>query len=438
MNIKFKPDSLRLLKKSSGLSLNMVERVIERIEIAVPHITFEPWKVKKFNSESTGAFHTDKTCRRLRVLFDAGGLCFEGYCINSEGAVISQEDHEFLENLSIEAKDYLKKSGETENSLLDFGSTAVSNTLKNSLNIPKSPLNILQFLRSISQQTYENQRISYGVILSTNKHETKEKELLVTAADNKRFKHLSDGYSTAFLLDANGYLIGLEPLPFAKNKGKAARRRPIWLSNLAESAVKYKGLGIGLTRNGDILIAKDGKLAFSQRTGIWKRWDHYAIIKKLSKIGKFVGKPHGFSSVLTFLYQVSMDLSFRRSGGLFVILSNEKNKSKLLSDKEQLYSASKEKIDKALDVWLGNRKLHNWERQLVADISSLDGATVIDRNGNLISYGQVLRISSCKGSNEQGARTRAARAGSKFGLAIKISADGDISFYAGGARKFEI
>ncbi len=103
-----------------------------------------------------------------------------------------------------------------------------------------------------------------------------------------------------------------------------------------------------------------------------------------------------------------------------------------------MHSESKPAIDRALDLWLGNRKLHNWERQLVVDIASLDGATVIDRNGNLISYGQILRISNVGGAGEQGARTRAARAGSKYGLAIKISADGDISFYADGEKKFEI
>jgi DisA bacterial checkpoint controller nucleotide-binding. len=437
MTIKFKTGCKQRLKKVTGTSSPMVERVIERIQVAVPHLTFEPWNVKKSNDES-GAFDTTPERRRLRITFTAGGLCFEGHCCKDEGTVVSSDDHEYLNQLSLEAKTFLTQVSNAENSLFDFGSIAVSKTLQKELKVQKSPVALFQFLRGISQQTYENQRISYGVIISPKEKTPPVQELLVTAADNKRFKHLSDGYSTAFLLDGNGYLVGLEPLPFADNKGKPARRRPSWLSNLAEKAVKHGGVGIGLTRSGDILVAMNGKLAFSQRAGIWKRWDHEAIINKLKRVGKFQGKPHDFSSVLTFLYQVSLDLSFRRSGGLFVVLSNDKHKLKLLSQKERMRSQSKAPIDRALDFWLGNRKLHYWERQLVADIASLDGATVIDRNGNLISYGQILRISNVGGAGEQGARTRAARAGSKHGVAIKISADGDISFYAGGEKKFEI
>jgi hypothetical protein len=227
-------------------------------------------------------------------------------------------------------------------------------------------------------------------------------------------------------------------LPLSENVGKAARRRPSWLGNLADAAKEQQGAGVALTRNGDLLIAMHGKLAFSQRAGTWKRWDHGAILDILKSIGTFRGKPYDLVSVLTFLYQVSLDLSFRRCGGLFVVLQRRDDADKLLSRKEKLGAPKKSPAERALDKSLGRRKIHTHMRQLIADVSCLDGAAVTDRNGNLISYGQVLRLAKVGGAGEQGARTRAARAGSKFGVAIKVSADGDIAFYADGTKRFEI
>ncbi len=440
MDIKFKKGSKQRLKAARKINLSVVTRVLNRIQMAVPHLTFKEWTVIKARTDDvSGAVDTDERRRQLRVMIVADNLYIESYCYKEEASVISADDHSFLNDLATEAGNLIKQSGTTESSLADFGTYSVAEALKRNYQFIKSPLPILQFLRSISQQTYENQRISYGIIVwpsaPTSNSAT---DLLISAADNKRYIHLSDGYATSILLDGGGSLIGLEPLRSADNLGKAARRRPFWLANLAENAEGKKGIGIALTRQGDILVAQNGKLSYSQRAGVWKRWDHSAIVKKLQTIGKFEGKPHDFASVLTFLYQISLDLSFRRSGGLFVVLRTKKNARKLLSIREQAGSLTKGNIDIAMDRWLQRLKIHSWARQLATDIASLDGAIVIDRNGNLISYGQVLKIAGVSAGGAQGARTRAAMAGSKYGIALKVSADGDISFYAGGEKRFEI
>jgi hypothetical protein len=440
MDIAFKKGSKQRLKAAKKTNQSVVTRVLNRIQMAVPHLTFSEWSVIKARPDDvSGTVDTDERRRQLRVMIVADDLYFESHCHREKMSVISADDHRFLNDLATEAGNHIKQSGTTESSLADFGTNSVAEALKRNYQLIKSPLPILQFLRNISQQTYENQRISYGIIIwPTAPTSNSATDFLISAADNKRYKHLSDGYATSMLLDGGGNLIGLEPLKSAANRGKAARRRPIWLANLAENAERKKGLGISLTRQGDILVAQNGKLAYSQRAGVWKRWDHSAIVRTLQTIGKFEGKPHDFASVMTFLYQIALDLSFRRSGGLFVVLRTKKNASKLLSVKEQAGSLAKENIDIAMDRWLQRQKIHRWERQLVTDIASLDGSIVIDRNGNLVSYGQVLKIAGVSAGGAQGARTRAAIAGSKYGLALKVSADGDISFYSGGEKRFEI
>jgi len=434
MDIKFVKGSKRKLR-SKFKDSKLAERVLDRLQIAVPHLKFGDWRVSnRKNNDLSDVVEKDQR-RRLHIKIAADSLMVESSCHRHDQKVVSSKDKFFLKFLSDESSKILAGK---DFSLTNYGAEAVSNYLTSFFKLDAPPLPIFHFLRGISQQTYENQRIPYGIIIIPNEKSSVDDESLVSASENKRIKHLTDGYSTAFLLDGKGKLIGIEALPIVVEKGASSRRRPNWFANIAKMASDKKGIGIALNRNGDILVAIDGKLAFSQRSGIWKRWDHAEIIRLLQTLPRFEGQPWDFTDVLTYIYQVSLDLSFRRSGGLFVILQKRADKKHLLSPKEEVGSSKKEKVDCALDECLKNLKIYDQGRQLTADLASLDGAIVIDRNGNLVSYGQVLRIANRGGSGEQGARTRAAAVSSKYGLAIKISSDGDISFYAEGDKKFEI
>lgn len=435
MRIKLEKGSRKRLN-SALPNPKLAERILDRYQSAVPHLQFTSWKVLRTNPNTQSGVFEQNQRRKLRVCIVSTNLTFETFCSRHGNKVLSTEDRKFLKCLSEESANVLTNG--TDSSLANYGAESVANFIKDKFKLQESPLSMFHFLRGISQQTYENQRIPYGVIILPHSESQNISAALVSASENKRFKHLSDGYSTVFLVDSRGNLLGIEAMPFAEDKGASSRRRPIWFANLAEMAGKKKGIGVALNRNGDILVAVQGKLAFSQRSGVWKRWDHTEIIRILQSLPRLKGKPYDFTDVLTYIYQVSLDLSFRRSGGLFVILGKKNDKKFLLSSKEEIGSGNKENIDQELDKSLSNRKIYLQKRQLTADLASLDGAIVIDRNGNLISYGQVLRITNRGGSGEQGARTRAATVASKYGLAIKVSSDGDMSFYADGNKKFEI
>jgi DNA integrity scanning protein DisA with diadenylate cyclase activity len=69
------------------------------------------------------------------------------------------------------------------------------------------------------------------------------------------------------------------------------------------------------------------------------------------------------------------------------------------------------------------------ERTLVR-LAELDGATVIDRDGNLVAYGAIVATSD---SEHEGARTAAARTLSDHALVVlKVSVDGDITVFRQG------
>ena len=66
------------------------------------------------------------------------------------------------------------------------------------------------------------------------------------------------------------------------------------------------------------------------------------------------------------------------------------------------------------------------DRKLRAEFVSMDGATIIDKNGDVISFGAIIQNDS---GSYGGGRGAAAKKLSKYGLAVKISTDGYIEVY---------
>jgi DNA integrity scanning protein DisA with diadenylate cyclase activity len=63
-------------------------------------------------------------------------------------------------------------------------------------------------------------------------------------------------------------------------------------------------------------------------------------------------------------------------------------------------------------------------------LATLDGATVLDREGSLIAYGAIVNSAD---SQHEGARTAAARTLSETALVVlKVSVDGDITIFRQG------
>ena len=70
------------------------------------------------------------------------------------------------------------------------------------------------------------------------------------------------------------------------------------------------------------------------------------------------------------------------------------------------------------------------DEETLVRLAGLDGATVVDRHGNLIAYGAIVSSSD---SQHEGARTAAAKTLSLTTLvALKVSVDGDITVFRGG------
>jgi hypothetical protein len=70
------------------------------------------------------------------------------------------------------------------------------------------------------------------------------------------------------------------------------------------------------------------------------------------------------------------------------------------------------------------------DAQTLARLADLDGATIVDRESNLIAYGAIVTSAN---SEHEGARTAAAKTLSTVAdVVLKVSQDGDVTVFAGG------
>jgi hypothetical protein len=135
------------------------------------------------------------------------------------------------------------------------------------------------------------------------------------------------------------------------------------------------------------------------------------------------------------VYRVALDISFRRSGGLLVLVRAQ-NRLRTLVQRGDAAGDGKRGIeflglDRALDM--PGKKIDELSRRVLVELASLDGALVMARSGKLLAYAAILRTQRKRRSGgAEGSRTKAAIGSSFEGLAVKISADGDIIAYRRG------
>jgi hypothetical protein len=306
---------------------------------------------------------------------------------------------------------------------------------------------LIEFFRDLSEQSYENSSLSFGVIID------KRKKVLVDGdkifpndylhdPTSKKYRAFTDGYRSAFLLDSVGRVGGLIDLE-AEAKVKSALRGehyfPEWCRNIALCSTRNR-IGLSLTRQGDILYFEHGSLKFTRRFGRWQYWNHaynIEILKTMARAQKV--KPNILGKVTSYLYKYALDISFRHSGGLFVILRNKNEIHSIVRDGDSLKDVKRSEVKKQFDRFLDGKSILGIDRNVILELASIDGALVFSNHGGLLAYGAILSPKRRQNINSaEGSRSKAAIGASHFGVAIKISSDGDITIYEAGQKFIQI
>lgn len=300
----------------------------------------------------------------------------------------------------------------------------------------------IEVLRQSSLITYENRRISTGVILVHQDAEKREARTEVprgampyTSAlvSIKTFHRLCDGLHTLFLVNPEGMLVDLVDVErYARAYGDVALPAPSPERYRAHCLATVSGgnICLVLTPNGEIKIFSGGVQAFHFLEGRWRVTD---LREKYREFHLAIGD----TVLAQRLFTVALNLAEHRRGGLFVVLDHDETAPGLVAP-EDLLASQAPGLSRRVHYLLRQKSVTELELTVLQSIARVDGGIVMDRSGRLLAFGAILRTTGEPMAAQEGGRTTAAVYASRFGLALKISEDGALSFYRGGVRVWEI
>ena len=84
---------------------------------------------------------------------------------------------------------------------------------------------------------------------------------------------------------------------------------------------------------------------------------------------------------------------------------------------------------------INGRKFQELSRKLRQELIGIDGATIIDYEGNILAVGAIIKIEA---GSVGGGRLAAAKTLSNYGISMKISADGRIEGFRTDRSKLRV
>lgn len=316
-------------------------------------------------------------------------------------------------------------------------------------------LGLITEMDSWSNRTYEGRKPTFGLIINQTDLDEEEKTVHYVDILNKAFVALlSNGKNSYIEFDREGYLMGYLSLSKVRTYVTTAPNEYEYIARYCNE----RRIGIVLTENGDLLVFRNRSLMFAKRRGIWNVYSHEEVIQLLSH------RSNSLKDIRRSIYFTALDCSFAYTGGILIYLNKDMADNALLTinakdilseeyyeqkkaleldeagklynvatavETRKLYDCSYEEFlekhncykTKCLRTIIAGRKFHELTRRLREELVAMDGATVIDFDGSIIAVGAILKIDA--GSNE-GGRLAAATNLAKYGVAIKISQDGNM------------
>lgn len=278
---------------------------------------------------------------------------------------------------------------------------------------------IIAVLKRWAIETYEGHPISAAIGVDPSPDPSHISNVHLLDIANKSYtKVLSNGMDTLLVLSPSGHVVEHLSLPRVAEQPTSFTRRPFapWRHLPLAMWSSRQRVVFALNRQGEILVFKDKKLRFAFRGGTWSHFAHASMLDRM-----------GASTTLTrAVYASCLDISFSRTGGCIAVCSGNTSKqpSEFLNAKDFL---SPPTTDKAILLHhLIGQSFPSIPRPIREEMAALDGAIVLDESGTVVAVGAIVRV---PGGSDEGGRRAAAKALSRLGLAVKISADGGITAF---------
>ena len=283
---------------------------------------------------------------------------------------------------------------------------------------------ILQQFMSWSMKTYEGNRVRFGVVVDTDEllsspNKTSSYIDFVDLLYHDSAASVSDGSDTYFVVSKDGKILDVSD---KSNEMGKVPYSPFELKKVCQSCLK-NNVGICLSASGDIYCFKKQQLKIARLNGKWVGFSYEVFANYLKS-----DKGEIEEEIIEEIYNTCLDVSFARTGGCLAICDKLNSKNEDLLDLIPKLEDTKKKFPLIQDVY--NHKFFKLPRLIRKEYMGIDGATVIDFKGNVISIGAIIK--SVNPEIDGGGRKAATKKLSEFGIATKISSEGYIQIMRDG------
>ena len=290
--------------------------------------------------------------------------------------------------------------------------------------------NILNCFSDWSIKTYERNRVKFGVIVQSD-IKSKSKNDFLSYIKKEISATISDGEHTIYLLDKDGKIdkvgdidciLNLLTNGDSQSLPKHTSLAPTLFSEIGLASYGCN-LGVTLSGNGEICVFKAQQLVLARLNGQWTVFD-YSSLKNIFLSGF---KNEISDNLIRNIYLSCLDVAFAGTGGCIAVI-----KPSAIAKVDTILPSTSEYKTKVGITDHYNNNFINLSRNLRKELLAIDGACVLYNNGDIRAFGAI--VNSIKPQKTGGARAAAASTLSKYGVAIKISADGYLQVYLNGKK----
>ena len=291
----------------------------------------------------------------------------------------------------------------------------------------------IEFLIELSGRRVEAHDLTHGVIVADVLHDTPRLQFKYPAdiRDAKRAPLLFDGKRSALVVDPEGRArTELQRHHFQRLvpafEPDSARDDDFLESGslIARGTSALGGLGFFVRGDRSIWTFVDGRPLIVRRGEHWTAFP----LELTTSIENMIGG----GAVAALVARAAILISAQPRGAILGVVDDAASLEGVVSTKDR-YDLRND-IDRA--AMRPETRLHHLidaedlDEHTLVRLATLDGATVLDRDGRLLAYGAIVTTSD---SQHEGARTAAARTLSETAqVVLKVSVDGDITIFRGG------
>lgn len=352
--------------------------------------------------------------------------------------------------------------------------------------ISENLYSLISILSSWSKKTYEGKKVSFAFIIN-RRGKAKEDAINYLEFLKTDFSAtITDGITSIIELDADCKYMKYHSVS-NKEEGRLVggslkdKVVPLRFLQIVNNFVEGDKIGVFLLVNGDILLAKNKEILYAKRNDQWINFSSERFSSILDDLNIELnlteeGKKEFFKEI----YSTALDVSFSHAGGIISVVQYERlSESRILNISDNLFDnsldnqlkkqiieeykknynrqdISMDSLPKNLELDMNMRFLKRnvlknlleisdskkniqfveIDRKLRAELVGLDGATIINESGDIVSFGAIIKNDA--GSSAGGRGAAAKKLSSYKGFSIKISTDGYIELYVDREIKYQI